>query len=91
MHFVPSIFGIVKFELTSSVFFSVKTLPIEELDRKHFAKGYQPAQRHTEEEAAQQVQQMKEVALAETQLQRLCELLKEVRKAIEALCSWEVA
>ncbi|CAM6127542.1 unnamed protein product [Calypogeia fissa] len=64
--------------------FLTKTTPLEELDRKHFAKGFQPVQRQSEAEAAQQVQQWKEVALAETQLQRLCELLNEVIEETKA-------
>ncbi len=53
--------------------------PLEELDRKHFVKGYQaPNQKKSNKEIAQQVATSKNLALAEVKLQRLCELLQEV-------------
>lgn len=53
--------------------------PLEELDRKHFVKGYQaPNQKKSSKEIAQQVATSKNLALAEVKLQRLCELLQEV-------------
>lgn len=53
--------------------------PLEELDRKHFVKGYQaPNQKKSNKEIAQQVATSKNLALGEVKLQRLCELLQEV-------------
>jgi splicing factor 3A subunit 3 len=52
--------------------------PLEELDRKHFVKGYQaPNEKKSNKEIAQQVATSKNLALAEVKLQRLCELLQE--------------
>ncbi|BBN09520.1 splicing factor 3A subunit 3 [Marchantia polymorpha subsp. ruderalis] len=64
--------------------FLTKSTPLDELDRKHFAKGYQPAQKKTEQEIAQQMQISREVALAESQMQRLCELLNEAIEETKA-------
>lgn len=53
--------------------------PLEELDRKHFPKGYQPAsQKKSNDEILQQIAASKAVGLVEVKLQRLCELLQEV-------------
>jgi splicing factor 3A subunit 3 len=58
--------------------FLTKGTPLEELDRKHFVKGYQaPNQKKSSKEIAQQVATSKNLALAEVKLQRLCELLQE--------------
>ncbi|KAG0577495.1 hypothetical protein M758_5G153600 [Ceratodon purpureus] len=55
-----------------------KGVALEDLDRKHFPKGYQtPIMKKSEKEIAQHVAASKAVALAEVKLQRLCELLQE--------------
>lgn len=52
---------------------------MEQLDRKHFPRGYQtPITMKSEKEIAHQVDASKAVALAEVKMQRLCELLQEV-------------
>ena len=52
---------------------------MEDLDRKHFPKGFQtPLAKKSEKEIAQQVAASKAVGLAEVKMQRLCELLQEV-------------
>lgn len=53
--------------------------PLDQLDRKHFPKGYQaPTSMKSEKEMAQQVSLSKEIAFAEVKMQKLCELLLEV-------------
>ncbi|KAL3689105.1 hypothetical protein R1sor_015414 [Riccia sorocarpa] len=64
--------------------FLTKSTPVEELDRKHFAKGHQPTKRKSEEEISQQVQTSREVALGECQMRRLCELLIEAIEETKA-------
>ena len=52
---------------------------MDQLDRKHFPKGYQaPTSMKSEKEMAQQVSLSKEIAFAEVKMQKLCELLLEV-------------
>lgn len=51
---------------------------LEELDRKHFAKGHHSLQKKAPEEISRQVSLSKNVALAEVKIQRLCQLLHEV-------------
>ncbi|XP_078429865.1 splicing factor-like protein [Wolffia australiana] len=57
--------------------FLTKNTPLEKLDRKHFAKG----QRAPENGAASNLQEnrdMKDIALLESKMQKMCELLDEV-------------
>eukprot|EP00249_Psilotum_nudum_P015382 c25297_g1_i3 orf=216-1733(+) len=56
-----------------------KFTPLEQLDRKHFAKGHEPSQKRTEDLRA-----LKEVALSEVKIQRLCELLQEAIEETKA-------
>eukprot|EP00850_Spirogloea_muscicola_P008355 SM000044S16002 [mRNA] locus=s44:547480:551288:+ [translate_table: standard] len=56
---------------------SLKDTPLDELDRKHFAKGVVPPKKSTAEAAEQQRIAAKDIALLEVKLQRLCELLRE--------------
>jgi len=58
--------------------FLTKGTPLDQLDRKHFPKGYQaPTSMKSEKEMAQQVSLSKEIAFAEVKMQKLCELLLE--------------
>ena len=49
--------------------------PLEQLDRKHFAKGSRGSEQNG---VAEETNSKKEIALVEAKMQRLCELLKEV-------------
>ncbi|KAJ7546379.1 hypothetical protein O6H91_08G037900 [Diphasiastrum complanatum] len=73
-----------KVEERAARLFLTKFTPLEELDRKHFAKGTQQSQKKLEEEASNQVHAFKEVALMEAQVQRLCELLCEAIEETKA-------
>eukprot|EP01018_Ginkgo_biloba_P003226 Gb_06863 [translate_table: standard] len=64
--------------------FLTKFTPLDELDRKHFAKGSWPSTKRTDEEISQQVNASKEVALMEVKMQRLCELLHETLEETKA-------
>ncbi|WOL20473.1 splicing factor [Canna indica] len=55
--------------------FLTKDTPLEQLDRKHFAKSTRKTEQNG---SAEQMNSKKEVALMEAKLQRICELLKEV-------------
>ncbi|GLJ52370.1 hypothetical protein SUGI_1114090 [Cryptomeria japonica] len=57
--------------------FLTKFTPLEQLDRKHFAKGNWPLGRKTDQELQQQINASKEVALMEVKMQRFVELLYE--------------
>lgn len=66
----------------------VQGTPLDQLDRKHFPKGYQaPTSMKSEKEMAQQVSLSKEIAFAEVKMQKLCELLLEVFPIICACVS----
>ena len=61
------------------LWFVLQGTPLDQLDRKHFPKGYQaPTSMKSEKEMAQQVSLSKEIAFAEVKMQKLCELLLEV-------------
>ena len=51
--------------------------PLEKLDRKHFAKGSRDPEQNGVA-AAPQANNLKEIALMETKINKLCELLEEV-------------
>lgn len=51
--------------------------PLEMLDKKHFAKGSRGPQQNGVA-AAPQANNLKEIALMEAQMRKLCELLEEV-------------
>ncbi|KAG1367555.1 hypothetical protein COCNU_14G000230 [Cocos nucifera] len=54
--------------------FLTKYTPLEQLDRKHFAKGSRGSEQNG---VAEETNSKKEIALLEAKMQRLCELLKE--------------
>ncbi|XP_010924860.1 splicing factor SF3a60 homolog [Elaeis guineensis] len=54
--------------------FLTKYTPLEQLDRKHFAKGSRGSEQNG---VAEETNSKKEIALVEAKMQRLCELLKE--------------
>lgn len=54
--------------------FLTKYTPLEQLDRKHFAKGSHGSEQNG---AAEGMNSKKEIAFMEAKMQRLCELLKE--------------
>ncbi|XP_008791422.1 splicing factor SF3a60 homolog [Phoenix dactylifera] len=54
--------------------FLTKHTPVEQLDRKHFAKGSRGLEQNG---VAEETNSKKEIALVEAKMQRLCELLKE--------------
>ncbi|KAJ3670905.1 hypothetical protein LUZ60_008331 [Juncus effusus] len=54
--------------------FLLKHTPLEKLDKKHFAKGA----KNSEQNGSEQSGFLKEIALLEVKMQKLCELLKEV-------------
>ncbi|PKA61495.1 hypothetical protein AXF42_Ash014412 [Apostasia shenzhenica] len=56
--------------------FLTKYTPLEQLDKKHFAKGFHVS-KHNSEIFAQQNNEKREIALIEAKLQRMCELLEE--------------
>ncbi|XP_058095942.1 splicing factor SF3a60 homolog [Magnolia sinica] len=55
--------------------FLTKHTPLQELDRKHFAKGSRDLEKNNA--ASQEDSSAKEIALMEVKIQRLCELLNE--------------
>lgn len=56
--------------------------PLEKLDKKHFAKGARASQQNQAAAVPEQDDNVKEIALLETKLKKLCDLLDEV-----SLCS----
>ncbi|CAA6659014.1 unnamed protein product [Spirodela intermedia] len=58
--------------------FLTKHTPLEKLDRKHFAKGYRGLEENVAGAILQQNGTMKEIALLEGKMQKMCELLNEV-------------
>eukprot|EP00262_Sarcandra_glabra_P007922 TRINITY_DN21036_c0_g1_i1.p1 TRINITY_DN21036_c0_g1~~TRINITY_DN21036_c0_g1_i1.p1 ORF type:complete len:510 (-),score=99.28 TRINITY_DN21036_c0_g1_i1:274-1803(-) len=57
--------------------FLTKHTPLDQLDRKHFAKGSRGLERNGAAAVSEQSNAMKEIALMEVKTQRLCELLDE--------------
>ena len=60
-----------------SLFPSAQYTPLEKLDKKHFAKGSR-VPGHNGIAAAPQVSNLKEIAVTEAKINKLCELLEEV-------------
>lgn len=52
--------------------------PLDQLDKKHFAKGARTSEQSGGAPGQQKLNSMKEISLMEAKLQRMCELLKEV-------------
>lgn len=63
--------------------FLTKVTPLEELDRKHFAKGSRPSAGKTDDEILQ-ITASKEVALMEVKMKRLVEFLHETLEETKA-------
>ncbi|KAK9292592.1 hypothetical protein L1049_020566 [Liquidambar formosana] len=57
--------------------FLTKNTPLEQLDRKHFAKGQRRSEQNGVVAAPQEVENWKEIALLEAKIKKLCELLDE--------------
>ncbi|XAR71638.1 hypothetical protein NMG60_11018010 [Bertholletia excelsa] len=57
--------------------FLTKHTALEQLDRKHFAKGSRGAEQNGVAAAPQQVENSKEIALMEAKMEKLCDLLHE--------------
>ena len=57
----------------------MQNTPLEKLDKKHFAKGSRVFQQNGTAAALQQDENSKEIALMEAKMQKLCDLLDEVR------------
>ncbi|PSS33008.1 Splicing factor SF3a60 like [Actinidia chinensis var. chinensis] len=57
--------------------FLTKHTPLERLDRKHFVKGSRGSEQNGVAAAPQQAESLKEIALLETKIIKLCDLLHE--------------
>ncbi|KAG2709611.1 hypothetical protein I3760_05G247600 [Carya illinoinensis] len=57
--------------------FLTKHTPLEKLDKKHFAKGARASQQNQAAAVPEQDDNVKEIALLETKLKKLCDLLDE--------------
>lgn len=57
--------------------FLTKNIPLEKLDRKHFAKGSRGHEQNGSVVAPQPSEDVKELALMEAKLRKLCDLLEE--------------
>ncbi|KAI7978896.1 hypothetical protein LOK49_Contig652G00004 [Camellia lanceoleosa] len=57
--------------------FLTKHTPLEQLDRKHFAKGSRVSEQNANAAAPQQAESSKEIALMEAKMKKLCDLLQE--------------
>ncbi|CAL5344132.1 unnamed protein product [Camellia sinensis] len=57
--------------------FLTKHTPLEQLDRKHFAKGSRVSEQNANTAAPQQAESSKEIALMEAKMKKLCDLLQE--------------
>ncbi|XP_077229123.1 splicing factor-like protein [Tasmannia lanceolata] len=57
--------------------FLTKNTPLDQLDKKHFAKGSRGLEESNAAAVSQQIDAGKEIALMEVKIQRLCELLNE--------------
>ncbi|KAJ6832668.1 splicing factor SF3a60-like protein [Iris pallida] len=57
--------------------FLLKSTPLDQLDKKHFAKGSRSSQQNGRTGDSQQLNNKMEVALLEAKMQRMCELLGE--------------
>lgn len=60
----------------------VQHTPLEKLDKKHFPKGSRGSEQNGIAAALQQNEDWKEIALMESKMEKLCDLLEEV-----SLCS----
>lgn len=58
-------------------FFLTKYTPLDQLDKKHFAKGARVSEQNGGAPDQHKLNSMKEISLMEAKLQRMCELLKE--------------
>lgn len=56
----------------------MQDIPLEKLDKKHFAKGARVPEQHAL--ASKQDDNSKEIALMEANIKKLCDLLDEVGK-----------
>lgn len=63
---------------TDLVIFLFQHTPLEKLDRKHFAKGSRGPQQNGNSVTIQPSADAKEIALIESKVKRLCDLLQEV-------------
>ncbi|XP_052199758.1 splicing factor SF3a60 homolog [Diospyros lotus] len=57
--------------------FLTKHTPLEQLDRKHFAKGLPRSEQNGAAAALQQAESVKEIGLMEAKIKKLCDLLHE--------------
>lgn len=74
------IIWLVQLDLTNSlVVFFMQHTPLEKLDKKHFAKGAHGLEK-IGVAAVPLEGNLKEIALMETKMKKLCELLDEVSK-----------
>lgn len=58
--------------------FLTKDTPLEKLDKKHFAKGTRGARQNGSISTGQDFESLKEVALMEAKMKKLCELLSKI-------------
>lgn len=57
---------------------STQDTSLENLDKKHFAKGVRVTEQYGVAKASSQVDNSKEIALMEAKIEKLCDLLHEV-------------
>ncbi|KDP22149.1 hypothetical protein JCGZ_25980 [Jatropha curcas] len=57
--------------------FLTKHMPLEKLDKKHFAKGFRGSEKTGSVPALKEVDNLKEIALLEAKLRKLCDVLDE--------------
>lgn len=56
--------------------------PLDKLDKKHFAKGIRGKEQNGVAPAPQEVGNLKDIALMEAKMKKLCDLLSEVSTCI---------
>ncbi|KAL7003598.1 hypothetical protein U1Q18_004749 [Sarracenia purpurea var. burkii] len=57
--------------------FQTKNISLEQVDRKHFAKGSRGSEQNGVSAAPQQAESLKEIAVMEAKIKKLCDLLDE--------------
>lgn len=57
----------------------MQNTPLEKLDKKHFAKGSRKPQQNGGVAVSNQEDDSKNIALMEAKIEKLCEILSEVR------------
>lgn len=60
----------------------VQHTPLDKLDKKHFAKGARGKEQNGVAPATQEVGNLKDIALMEAKMKKLCDLLSEVSTCI---------